>query len=202
MISRIAKNARLGDGMLVGGKTPGANKHLAFMSTDLSLLQLKRRFCIYEGYCVRPIGTQSSGYGGTKTIYNFYTRVDSRITAVANMDMPELLRTVDKVDLFLWHMDDGSWHKTANTIHLYCNMLNDEEASILCDQIEGLYGIRPRVNKDRKRDGRSFNYLYFPRKLTQLFRPEFKDFAQEMDIQTMFYKFGGPDYYDAGEEAA
>lgn len=192
--SKIAKNAKLGDGCIVRSTK---NASMAFMSTDLSLLLLKRHLCEQEDISFGDIGTQKSGYGGTKTIYKFSSRVNEEITRVANADLSELISTIDKQDLFLWFMDDGSWHKTRNTMHLYSNMLNDAETDGLITQIGDIYGIAPRARKDRKKDGRSFNYLYFPRELVKRFRPEFKDYVMSYGLESMYYKFGGIDYKEA-----
>jgi hypothetical protein len=194
--SRIAKNAKLGDGCVV--KPPkNINATMNFVSTDLSLLLLKRNLCSQEGISFGKIGTQKSGYGGTKTIYKFSSHVNEEITRVADASLSELILTLDKEDLFLWFMDDGSWHKTRNTMHLYSNMLNDAETDELITQIGDIYGIAPRARKDRKKDGRSFNYLYFPRDLVKRFRPEFKDYVMSYGLESMYYKFGGINYKEA-----
>jgi LAGLIDADG DNA endonuclease family len=195
--SRIAKNAKLGDGHI---SRNCKNANLSFMSTDLDVLKLKRRMCEDEGFICRDFGTQKSGYGGTKTIYNFHTRVHEKITQVYEASYSDLIKTLDKQDLFLWLVDDGSWHKNQNLFHLYCNMLNDDEANLLIEQIYKLYGVRPRLRKDRKKDGREFNYLYFPRRLTILVRPEFKKFLIENNLHSMLYKVGGEDYEDPLEK--
>lgn len=189
--SRIAKNARLGDGCVI---KPSRNAYMSFMTTDLSLILLKRKMCDKEGITYGKLGTQKSGYGGTKTIHKFDSHVNEKITEVAGASISELVETLDKEDLFLWYMDDGSWHKTRNTMHLYSNMLNDDETDELITQIGDIYGIAPRPRKDRKRDGRSFNYLYFPRELVKLFRPEFKDYVMSYELDSMYYKFGGISY--------
>ena len=192
--SRIAKNAKLGDGC-VDWSTKNAS--LKFMSTDLSLLLLKREMCHKEGFTTGKLGTQKSGYGGKKTIYRFDSRVHERITDVGKASISSLIKTLDKEDLFLWYMDDGSWHINRHTMHLYSNMLNDAETDELITQIGDIYGIAPRPRKDRKKDGRSFNYLYFPRDLVKRFRPEFKDYAMSYGLESMYYKFGGIDYKEA-----
>jgi hypothetical protein len=192
--SRIAKNAKLGDGCII---KPTKNASMSFVSTDFELLQLKRQLCIKEDISFGKLGTQKSGYGGTKTIYKFSTHVNEEITRVADASLSELIITLDKEDLFLWYMDDGSWHKNRNTMHLYSNMLNDTQTDELITQIGDIYGIAPRPRKDRKKDGRSFNYLYFPRELVKRFRPEFKEYAMSYGLESMYYKFGGIDYKEA-----
>lgn len=196
VFSRIAKNAKLGDGCVVTNAS-AKNAYLAFMSTDLNVLKLKKQMCEEEGFISGKFGTQKSGYGGTKTIHKFNTRVNEEITKVYQASISDLISTLDKEDLFLWYMDDGSWHKNRYTIHLYSNMLNDEETNELITKIGDIYGIAPNPRKDRKQDGRSFNYLYFPRGLVKLFRPEFKEYAMSHELDTMYYKFGGLDYKEA-----
>jgi hypothetical protein len=78
-------------------------------------------------------------------------------------------------------------------------MLNDDETNLLIDKIDQLFGVKPAMRKDRKRDGRSFNYLYFPRRLTLLVRPKFKQFLVDDNLSSMYYKFGGLDYVDPVE---
>ena len=192
--SRIAKNAKLGDGCVVKSHK---NAHLKFVSTDSNLLQLKMRMCDKEGITYGKLGTQKSGYGGKKIIYKFDTHVHESITEVADANISDLITSLDKEDLFLWYMDDGSWHKSRNTMHLYSNMLNDEETDQLIDKIGSIYGIAPRPRKDKKKDGRSFNYLYFSRELVKVFRPEFKDYVMFHKLSDMYYKFGGLEYQEA-----
>lgn len=192
--SRIAKNARLGDGCVVHRSK---NAYIGFMSTDLKLLHLKRDLCDLEGITYKKIGTQKSGYGGKKTIYNFFTPVSELITEVAEASLEDLIADIDKTDLFLWYMDDGSWHISRNTMHLYSNMLNESQTNLLISKIESLYGFSPRIRTDRKKDGRSFYYLYFTRDLVKAFRPEFKEFAISNELTSMYYKFGGLDYKEA-----
>lgn len=194
MYSRIAKNARLGDGCIV---QQVKNASLMFISTDLDLLLIKKLMCNKDGYYAGEIGTQKSGYGGTKPIYKFSTRVHEKITTVANASLTDLIKSIDKEDLFLWYMDDGSWHKNRHTMHLYSNMLDDTETEELITRIGEIYGIAPRARKDRKKDGRSFNYLYFPRELVKRFRPEFKEYVMDYGLESMYYKFGGIDYKEA-----
>lgn len=196
MYSRIAKNARLGDGC-VAKQSTSKNAQLSFISTDLDVLKVKRQMCIEEGFYCRDFRTQTSGYGGTKTIYNFHTRIHENITKIYHAEIKDLINTLDKEDLFLWYMDDGSWHKNSFTMHLYSNMLDDDETNDLIKQIGDIYGILPRARKDRKKDGRSFNYLYFPRQLVKLFRPEFKEYVMSHELESMYYKFGGLDYEEA-----
>lgn len=191
-LSRMAINARLGDGMLGRGK----NANITYMSTDKLLLEHKERLLLAEGYKGIRWGTQPSGYGGTKTIYNMTTFVNERATAVRDADIDVLLTRIEEDDLILWYLDDGSWHKGANTMHFYSNMLTETESNLLMDRIEHLYGVRPKLNIDRKKDGRQFYYLYFPRDLTKIFRPKVKEYLIKNGLTSLYYKFGGLDYIE------
>jgi hypothetical protein len=192
--SRVGKNARLGDGTIVKQVN---NASVTFMSTDLEVLKVKQMMCFMEGMTHSEFGTQKSGYGGTKTIHKFSTRVHERLTEVSNVSIEEIINDLDRFDLFLWYMDDGSWHINRNTMHLYSNMLNESQTELLIAKIKELYGIAPRKRIDRKKDGRQFYYLYFPRDLVKLFRPEFKSTVIDLEVPTMFYKFGGLEYKEA-----
>src|SRR5690606_28745787 len=134
---------------------------------------------------------------GAKTIYNLSVYADEKATQVRDVDIEDIIPTLDKEDIFLWYMDDGSWHINRNTMHLYSNMLDGVQSQLLIDRINELYGIKPRLRIDRKQDGRQFYYLYFPRELVKLFRPEFKSYVMQYGLKSMYYKFGGLEYEDA-----
>lgn len=189
--SRVGKNAKLGDG---GFNRSTRNSSITFVSTDKSILEFKKELCRIEGLTTSEYRTQKSGYGGKKTIFNFRVLSDERLTEVDRLPITDILTDLNKEDLYLWYFDDGSWHKSRNTMHLYSNMLNEQESNVLMDVIEGLYGIRPRLRTDRKKDGRSFYYLYFPRELVKRFRPEVKEYIEANGIESMYYKVGGKDY--------
>lgn len=189
--SRIAKNAILGDGMLRLNKYTAA---ITFISTDLKLLEYKEKLLAEEGLEVTVKKTQKSGYGGKKVIHVYSSSSNEKVKEASDVGVEALIQDLTKEDLYLWFLDDGSWHKTRNTMHLYSNMFNLEQSNMLIDRIAELYGIKPRLRIDRKKDGREFFYLYFPRELVKLFRPELKEYVMDAGITTMYYKFGGLDY--------
>lgn len=191
--SRMAKNAILGDGSVKDNKTTAV---ITYYSTDLKLLKHKEKLLKEEGFEIARWGTQESGYGGTKKIYNLRTVAKDTVKEASDVGIESLLQDLTKEDLYLWYLDDGSWHKNANTMHLYSNMLDENQSNVLMSRIEELYGIKPRLNIDRKKDGRSFYYLYFPRELVRIFRPEVKAYLMKYEIDSMYYKFGGLDYVE------
>ncbi|MCM3314855.1 hypothetical protein M3626_20885 [Psychrobacillus sp. MER TA 17] len=191
--SRVGKNARLGDGGLT---CTHKNAHATFYSTELQILGLKREMCLKEGIEISDLKTQLSGYGGTKTIYRFGTRVNEALTDVYDASIDDVINDIDEEDLILWYLDDGSWHKSRNTMHLYCNMFDDRETELLAVRIEEMYGVKPVKRIDRKKDGREFNYLYFPRHLVAIFRPIVKRYIVEKGLTDFFYKVGGIEFED------
>ena len=156
----IAINARLGDGML---HFFGKNAGLSMQSKNLDWITVKRDICLKEGLNPQHIVMKKSGYTEKLSIYTFATLVHEKITEVYHAKMTDILNNLTKKDLCFWYLDDGSYHKNRYTMHLYCNQLNESETEILISRIKYLYGIKPAKRYDRKKDKRSFIYLYFPR---------------------------------------
>lgn len=189
--SKVVKNARLGDGMITNSKTVAS---LTYISTDLSLLKHKEKLLEEEGVGITVKKTQESGYGGKKTIHVYTSESSPDFKKTADAEVEEIIKDLTKEDLYLWYLDDGSWHISRNTMHLYSNNLNEEQTELLIKKVDDIYGIKPRKRVDRKRDGREFLYLYFPRELVRIFRPEVKMYIKENNINSMMYKVGGEDY--------
>ena len=186
----IGVNAKIGDGCLHLPTPESTNARIHFNSKNLEWLTYKRDLAIKEGFSVSLIKAAYSGYSDKTNLYKFTVKTDERLTYVYNHSRSEVLESLTKTDLILWYLDDGSWHKVRSTMHLYCNMLNEDEMDVLINRIGGLYGIRPTKRIDRKKDGRAYPYLYFPRKLVEVFQPDVKEFLLVNDIQSMLYKVG------------
>lgn len=88
------------------------------------------------------------------------------------------------------YLDDGSWHKNKQFMHLYCNTFNDSQLELLTAKLTLLLGISPRPRKDRKKDGRSYNYLYFSTDLSRVFGSFVESFVTANQIKSMYYKVG------------
>lgn len=189
--SRAVKNARLGDGMVTNSKTVAS---VTYISTDLSLLKYKERMLLKEGAGITVKKTQESGYGGEKTIHVYASESSSEFKITADAPLEDILKDLTKEDLYLWYLDDGSWHLCRRTMHLYSNSLDKDQSNLLISRIKELYGIEPALRVDRKQDGRQFYYLYFPRKLVRIIRPEVERFISENGLETMYYKVGGKNY--------
>jgi len=183
----IAINARLGDGML---HFRGKNACLEIQSALLDWITVKRDICLLKGLDPSHIQFKSSGYTGRKDIYYFSTKVSPIITEVYNASLDSILEGLTKEDLIMWYLDDGSYHIRHHTMHLYCNALTDAQTDLLIKRVTDIYGIAPRKCTDRKKDGRCFPYLYFPRSLVEVFRLDVERFLTRYKIKSLFYKIG------------
>jgi hypothetical protein len=186
-VDGIAINARLGDGILL---PRGKNVALEMQSVLLDWITVKRDMCLLKGFSPSHITMRTSGFTGRRDIYSFSTKVAPEITEVYNLPLEDILANLTKENLVMWYLDDGSYHVRRHTMHLYCNMLTDEQVNLLIAQFSALYGIAPRRREDRKKDGRRFPYLYFPRELVEAFRLDVKRFLLHHKIKSLFYKIG------------
>jgi hypothetical protein len=186
----IGVNAKLGDGSLHMPTKESTNARIHFNSKNLEWLTYKRDLAIKEGFNVSLIKDAYSGYSDKMNLYKFTVNTDERLTYVYKHSRYEVIESLTKTDLIMWYLDDGSWHKVRHTMHLYCNMLTEDEVEVLINRIEWLYGIRPKNRVDRKKDGRAYPYLYFPRKLVEAFKPDVREFLETNRIDSMLYKVG------------
>ena len=167
----------------------------SFMSTSNSLLKEKERMLEDCGMKVSKRRKGESGYGGKKEINVINSLGDTELKDLYDSySNEELLRTAEEKDLILLYLDDGSWHKRSELMHLYCNELTENELKALADRVEELYGTRPTLRWDKKKDGRSFPYFYFPRKLVDTVRDRWFEYVKERNMKDLYYKFGGEDY--------
>jgi hypothetical protein len=185
----IVFNAKLGDGMLYIAKS-SKNAYMAFMSKDLGYLSFKMKKCLEGGFICSNISMGVSGFTGKHDIYRFTTRVSPELTVVYNMPVDDVINLLSKEDLIVWFLDDGSYHQRRNIMHLYCNSLSVECVNLLQNRIEFLYGIRPTFRWDRKKDGRQYPYLYFPRELVKKVQIDVIEFIKSNSLFSMDYKTG------------
>lgn len=186
IMPNIILNARLGDGCITDR---GKNCFLSFTSKNLDYLEYKRNLVLE--YTPTSITLGISGYTGNKDIYRFSTRVHSDINPYKYKTYTECITELTLEDLVIWYLDDGSWHKSKKTMHLYCNMLSEEEANLLADKIHSIFNIkRPAIRWDRKKDGRKFVYLYFSTYLADVFKDYVIAFLTINNINSLLYKAG------------
>jgi len=187
-------NAVLGDGSIYINK--GGSIRLSYFSTSEQLIDLKEKVLHKSGYAFSKRGTQISGYGSDTIIHNAFTKGIEELKHIHKGSVVDTINKLSEMDLFLWYIDDGSWHISRNTMHLYSNSLNKDESEVLIKRIEYLTGTRPALRIDRKNDGRSFYYLYFPRNLVRSVRERWLKYCIDLGLSDFYYKFGGLDYTD------
>lgn len=104
---------------------------------------------------------------------------------------------IDNLDYFgylMYYLDDGAYHKAHRTMHLYCNSFTDSEVDYLIQKIYELFPIKPCCKRvDKKKDGRSYPYLYVPVDTVKAIIAYYKDFMlNEPLLHCMLYKLGLP----------
>lgn len=185
----IGVNAKLGDGHLsVSSET--SNARAIFNGKNVQWVSFKRDLAVFQGFEVSNLKPKYSGYKDSYSLVGFSTKTDERLTYVYKASRKEVIESLLPRDLIMWYIDDGSWHKSRKTMHLYCNSLDPEEVQALVLNIESYYGIKPAIRKDRKKDGREYPYLYFPRKLVERFKEDVRTFLVNNELDTLYYKIG------------
>lgn len=197
MFSTILKNSFIGDGTINEYKSTCST---SFMAKDIEYVVYKESLFLKEIAEYTSIKHKKS-YSGYRDDYSI-NRVEingipkKSLGWDTELTYESVIEQLDEFDLFLWYLDDGSWHIRRNTMHLYCNMLNEKQTNLLCDKIESIHGIRPTIRIDRKKDGRQFYYLYYPRKLVNVLHPIYRQYLIDANLECMYYKVGGLDYVD------
>lgn len=191
-LKNLLFNATFGDAHMAVKKTVITP---TFISTSMQMLDLKERMMADCGIEVSRRGEQTSGYGGSKRIFNINPKGSKELLELYNStSRKDLLSSAEDIDILILYLDDGSWHIRSELMHLYCNDLSEEEVTVLSKRITELYGEEPTLRYDKKKDGRSFPYFYFNRKLTNTVRDQWFNTVKELGITDMYYKFGGEGY--------
>ena len=183
-LERLALNAKLGDGCIAKRKD---SYGMSFSSVSLDYLSYKRSMA----KVARPasLRTQVNGGYSRKYIHRFSVRSTIEAKEAYALSNSEAIQRLDKVDLCLWMFDDGSLHKQHGTMHLYSNMLNEVESKVLIAKIFELYPVeKGRLSVDRKKDGRSFFYIYIPRVTAEVIQVDMLALLTENNIDAMQYK--------------
>ena len=189
---QVLLSLRIGDGSFGTQSVRYQRYSLHTSSIKKDYLDYKRSILEKNGIYVRDTKC-TSGYGSKNTIYGFDTRVDARISIVAKLSVEEVINNLDLLGLILYYLDDGSYHKGCDTIHLYCNRFSIDECNYLIEKIYELFPIkRCTIMTDRKKDGRKFPYLYMPKTTTNEFRKAVENFLVTNNITSMFYKANLP----------
>lgn len=162
--------------------------------------------CKFEDYldyklsCLKKIGIPFredpksitlSGYKEGSYSHNFISRNSTKLTEVACLTKKSVIQHLDKEGLIMYFLEDGSYHQRKHFMHLYCNSFTDEEVDALIEKLYEIYPIKRAVKRaDRKKDGRSFPYLYIPVSVANIFRQDILDFLLRNNISSLLYKAG------------
>lgn len=185
----LAVNAKLGDGCLVQQKE-GHGVAAQYNGKNFQWINFKRETALHREYQCSEMKAAFSGYKNDFSLVQFRINVDPRMTRVYCMPIIDVLSNLRKLDLIMWYIDDGSWHKRAKTMHLYCNALTEYEVKVLQERIYKLYHAEARLKWDKKKDGRRYPYLYFTRPLTNKFWKDVRRFIRLCNLDTLTYKVG------------
>lgn len=104
------------------------------------------RFVEENGFCKTPIWTLLS-------------KSDNRFRAFKKMPIPELLNNINELGIALWFYDDGSLHQKHLSYNLNTHSFSREIQERYFLPFFNKLGIFPKLQIERKKDGRVFWYL-------------------------------------------
>lgn len=186
---QLLLSLRLGDGSFITqNKTENKNYHVITSSINKDYIEYKRNVLEQNGIFVRSMKC-SSGYKKSSQIFGISTRISKEISIVGNLSITDCINNLDMTGLIMLYLDDGSLHKNKHTMHLYCNSFKDGDVLALVEKIHELLPQKSvSVYFDRKRDGRVFPYLYFPRCVVDTLNIYVRDFLIQNNINSLLYK--------------
>ena len=92
----------------------------------------------------------------------------------AGQKVPGKVIKVNPFGLFVWYLDDGSYHSRDKSSRLHTNCFTYEEHLVMKEWFEQNFGISPAIHKFKDQEDKTIYYLSFPvsetRKLHDLFR--------------------------------
>ena len=186
---QLLLSLRLGDGCFITqNKTKNKNYHVITSSINEDYIEYKRNVLEHNGIFVRSMKCRS-GYKKSSQIFGISTRTSKEISLVGNLSITDCINGLNMTGLIMLYIDDGSLHKNKHTMHLYCNSFNEDEVGALVEKIHELLPQKKvSVCFDRKRDGRVFPYLYFPRCVVDEFNIHVRNFLIQNNINSLLYK--------------
>lgn len=96
-------------------------------------------------------------------IYTLYVGVNEVFDELHCKPIEDLVGMLDELGIALWFYDDGSLHKRCLFYNLNTHAFpEDVQREVFIPFFEKL-GCKPRILYDRKKDGREFPYLFFPK---------------------------------------
>lgn len=187
---QLLLSGKLGDGGIV---TQVKNAYITFNTINRDYLEYKYEVLARGGFNMSKITYGTSGYNKEVKIPRISTGVDLRISAVRDLSVTQAIGQLDKIGFVQLYLDDGSYKLKKRCAHLYINSFSEEEVVAMVDKIEELYGEkRCSIYQDRKKDGRSFPYLYIPVTTMALILVDVQKFLIENKLYSLYYKGGLP----------
>lgn len=185
---QLLLSLKIGDGGYVT-QSKGKTYHLTTNSVNEDYVLYKQHKLEQNGIITRTRHNLYSGYVKDKRLFGFFTHIDDNVSKVGNMSVKDVLNDLDLLGLIYYYLDDGSLHKTKHFMHIYCNSFTVEEAGLL---IEVLYKYFPQkrcaLRWDKKKDGRSFPYLYVPTCVAREFSIAVRQLLIDNNIHSLLYK--------------
>lgn len=176
----------IGDGHLVHDSK---EYRMSFSSTKLDYIQFKRDSLSKQLYVSKLWRKNGSGFSKSNVTYEFATGSSKYISDLAKMNKKEIIDLINMEVLILYFLDDGTFRKNKNQIHLYCNSFSEDEANYLIEKIyELLPSKRCSLRWDKKKDGRKYPYIYMPVLVVKEFIPRVAEYLIENEIYDMYYK--------------
>lgn len=193
---------KVGDGCYVKNSTGKKYGRIAYyvMSNSIHLDYVSHKKSILEknGIYVRPIHTAKSGYKESSVIYTLETRCDEMLNLVGAMSIDEVLDKLTKEGLIYFYLDDGTYHQRKHFGHIYCNTFSESEVDHLIYILYKFYPYKRCAKRyDRKKDGRSYPYIYIPVSVMNAFKVDVEKFLIDSDLQSLMYKVGVKEVYRA-----
>lgn len=190
---QLLMSLKIGDGSFVNQrKHSEPTYYLTTRSINTDYIAYKQRILERNGIHTTSFEGRS-GYNSKRIQSAFRTRVEPEITIVGRMSTDIILEQLDILGLILYYLDDGSLHKNKQFMHLYCNTFNYDETEHLIDTIYRFFPNKRCSHRfDKKRDGRSFNYVYIPTSVSRVFSQYIYRFLIDNNISSLLYKVISP----------
>lgn len=121
-------------------------EYIDFKGALLGDLMKAKEYKEANGYCQTPI-------------YYLRTRSNPVIKEWKSKDIPTLLSNLTELGIAMWFYDDGSMHKTTLFYNLNTHSFSREIQENYFIPFFSKLGIYPKLQIERKKDGRVFYYL-------------------------------------------
>lgn len=191
---QILLTTKIGDGAF--SQVSPTGKVSAMYSSILKDYMLYKQRVLSADYACGDVKLRDNSLGFNKNgiIYALSTHFDKHIAELSLYSKEKVIEMLDYFGYLVYYFDDGSYHKRAKTMHVYCNAFTDHEVDCLITKIFMMFGGKvPAKRIDRKRDGRAYPYIYIPVSTTREIVSCYKEFVENRPLlHCMLYKLGLP----------